>query len=157
MHLTQYTDFALRALIALAVSPDERSTVSQISSAYGISRHHLVKVAGRLAELGYIESTRGKGGGIRLARRPQRIGMGEVVRDMEAELGVVECLTEGGGTCVIAPACRLKSMLHEATKRFLEELDQYTLADVLKARAPLSRLLGIPVSIETVSIPRART
>jgi Rrf2 family transcriptional regulator, nitric oxide-sensitive transcriptional repressor len=148
MHLTQYTDFALRTLIALAVSPDERSTVSQISSAYGISRHHLVKVAGRLAELGYIETSRGKGGGLRLARRPQRIGIGEVVRSMEAELGVVECLTAGGGHCVIAPACRLKTILHDATNRFLGELDQYTLADVLKSRAPLARLLGIPISIE---------
>ena len=91
---------------------------------------------------------RGKGGGMRLARRPQRIRIGEVVRAMEAELGVVECLDAGGGTCVIAPACRLKSMLHDATEPFLEELDQYTLADVLKSRAPLARLLGIPVSIE---------
>jgi Rrf2 family nitric oxide-sensitive transcriptional repressor len=148
VHLTQYTDFALRTLIALAISPDERATVSQISRAYGISRHHLVKVAGRLAELGYVETTRGKGGGMRLARRPQRIGMGDVVRAMEAELGVVECLTTGGGACVIAPACRLKTMLHGATNRFLEELDQYTLADVLKSRVPLARLLGIPVSIE---------
>jgi Rrf2 family nitric oxide-sensitive transcriptional repressor len=148
VHLTQYTDFALRTLIALAISPDERATVSQISRAYGISRHHLVKVAGRLAELGYVETTRGKGGGMRLARRPQRIGMGDVVRAMEAELGVVECLTAGGGACVIAPACRLKTMLHGATNRFLEELDQYTLADVLKSRVPLARLLGIPVSIE---------
>jgi len=149
VQLTQYTDFALRTLIALALSPEERATVSEVSRAYGVSRHHLVKVAGRLAELGYIETTRGKGGGMRLARRPQRIVIGEVVRAMEAELGVVECLTAGGGACVIAPACRLKSMLHDATSRFLEELDRYTLADVLKARAPLSRLLGIPVSIET--------
>lgn len=149
MHLTQYTDFALRTLIALAVAPGERATVSQVSRAYQISRHHLVKVAGRLAELGYIETTRGKGGGMRLARRPHRIGMGEVVRAMEAELGVVECLTAGGGSCVIAPACRLKTILSAATQRFLEELDQYTLADMLKSRAPLARLLGIPLSIET--------
>lgn len=148
MHLTQYTDFALRTLIALAVSPGERTTVSEVSSAYGISRHHLVKVAGRLAELGYIETMRGKGGGMRLARRPQRIGIGDVVRDMEAELGVVECLEKQAGSCVIAPACRLKSILHEATDRFLGELDQHTLADVLRSRAPLARLLGIPVSIE---------
>jgi Rrf2 family nitric oxide-sensitive transcriptional repressor len=152
MQLTQYTDFALRTLIALAISPEERTTVSQISTAYRISRHHLVKVAGRLAELGYIETTRGKGGGMRLARRPQRINIGEVVRAMEAELGVVECLTVGGGSCVIAPACRLKTILHDATRCFLEELDQHTLADVLKSRAPLARLLGIPVSIESARI-----
>lgn len=147
MHLTQYTDFALRTLIALALSPGERATVSQISQAYRISRHHLVKVAGRLAELGYVEAARGRGGGLRLARRPNRIGLGDVVRAMEAELGVVECLSEGGGHCVIAPACRLKSILHAATQGFLAELDRHTLADVLKSRASLSRLLGIPVSI----------
>ena len=149
MQLTQYTDFALRTLIALAVSPGERSTVSDISRAYGISRHHLVKVVGRLAELGYVETVRGKGGGMRLARRPQHIGVGEIVRAMEAELGVVDCLKAGGGDCVIAPACRLKSIMRDATEKFLAELDDYTLADMLRTRAPLTKLLGIPVRIES--------
>ncbi|HXC60749.1 MAG TPA: Rrf2 family transcriptional regulator [Steroidobacteraceae bacterium] len=149
MKLTLYTDFGLRMLIALAVSPGERSTVSAVSGAYGISRHHLVKVVGRLAALGYVETLRGKGGGVRLARRPAQISIGQVVRDMEAELGVVECLEDDGGHCVVAPACRLKSMLRDATGKFLAELDGYTLAEVVTARAPLARLLGIPVRIET--------
>jgi len=149
MQLTQYTDFALRVLIALAVSPDERATVSDVSRAYGISRHHLVKVVGRLAELGYVQTVRGKGGGMRLARRPQQIGIGAVVRDMEAELGVVECLKAGGGHCVIAPACHLKTILHGATGKFLRELDNHTLAEVLGQRAQLGRLLGIPVRTGT--------
>ena len=148
MQLTLYTDFGLRMLIALAVSPGERSTVSAVSGAYGISRHHLVKVVGRLATLGYVETLRGKGGGVRLARRPAQISIGQVVRDMEAELGVVECLESDGGHCVIAPACRLKSILRDATGKFLAELDSYTLAEMLTARAPLARLLGIPLKIE---------
>lgn len=150
MQLTQYTDFALRTLIALAISPAERSTVSDISRAYGISRHHLVKVVGRMAELGYVETVRGKGGGVRLARRPEKIGLGDVVRAMEAELGVVECLQTGGGHCVIAPACLLKPVLHAATQKFLRELDRHTLADMLRRRAPVVRLLGIPLRVEAV-------
>ena len=148
MQLTLYTDFSLRMLIALALLPGERSTVSAVADAYGISRHHLVKVVGRLATLGYVETLRGKGGGVRLARPPAQIRIGQVVRDMEAELGVVECLQQDGGHCVVAPACRLKSILQDATDKFLAELDGYTLAEVLTARAPLSRLLGIPVRIE---------
>jgi Rrf2 family nitric oxide-sensitive transcriptional repressor len=147
MQLTQYTDFAFRTLIALGISPAEKLTVAEISNAYGISRHHLVKVVVRLAELGYVDTLRGKGGGMRLAKQPQQIRIGQVVREMEAELGVVECLKVDGGTCVIAPACRLKGLLRDATGKFLEELDAYTLADVLKQRAPLSRLLGIPIRV----------
>jgi Rrf2 family nitric oxide-sensitive transcriptional repressor len=148
MQLTQYTDFGLRTLIALAINPGEQLTVTGISQAYGISRHHLVKVVARLAELGYVETLRGKGGGVRLARAPGQIRIGAVVRDMEAELGVVECLEEGGGHCVIAPACRLKGLLRDATREFLDSLDRYTLADVLRQRPPVARLLGIPVRVE---------
>ena len=148
MQLTQYTDFGLRTLIALGVAQPRMLTVGEISEAYGISRNHLVKVVARLAELGYVTTVRGKGGGMRLARDPQQIGIGTVVRQMEAELGIVECLEAGGGRCVIVPACRLKTMLEAAMQRFMEELDAHTLADVLQQRTPLSRLLGIPVSVD---------
>jgi Rrf2 family transcriptional regulator, nitric oxide-sensitive transcriptional repressor len=145
MQLTQYTDYGLRMLIALGLARPRRMTAAQISDAYSISRHHLVKIAARLSELGYVETLRGKGGGMRLARDPASIRIGDVVRHMESELGVVECLESGGGTCVIAPSCRLKPMLAGATERFMEELDSHTLADVLQPRVPLARLLGIPV------------
>jgi Rrf2 family nitric oxide-sensitive transcriptional repressor len=151
MQLTQYTDFGLRALIALGLAPERIQTVTSISHAYGISRNHLVKVVARLAELGYVETMRGKGGGVRLARAPGAIRIGEVVRGMEAELGVVPCLQSGGGRCVIAPACRLKGLLAEATGDFLATLDRYTLEDMLKPRAPLGRLLGIPVRLDSVA------
>ena len=119
MKLTQYTDYGLRTLIALSVNPGEQQTVTTISRAYGISRSHLVKVVARLAERGYVETTRGKGGGVRLARPPSQIRVGDVVRDMEAELGIVECLEKNRGSCAIAPACRLKGVLSEAMQAFL--------------------------------------
>jgi Rrf2 family transcriptional regulator, nitric oxide-sensitive transcriptional repressor len=147
MQLTRYTDLALRTLIALGLDPGRQQTVTAISRAYGISRHHLVKVVARLAERGYVETVRGKGGGMRLARLPAAIRVGDVVRDMEAELGVVECLQADGGQCAIAPVCRLKGVLRTATRQFLAALDQYTLEDMLRQRAPVARLLGIPVSV----------
>lgn len=148
MQLTQYTDFALRVLLALGLNPGQQHTVTELARAYRISRNHLVKVVARLAELGYVETQRGKGGGMRLARAPEAIRIGDVVRSMEAELAVVECLQEGGGNCVIAPACRLKGLMREATQQFLATLDEQSLADMLRPRAPLGRLLGIPVSVE---------
>jgi len=148
MQLTQYTDFGLRTLIALGLNPGEKLTVTTISKAYGISQHHLVKVVARLAERGFIETVRGKGGGMLLAKPAAQIRIGAVVRAMEAELGVVECLQADGGCCVIAPACRLKTLLRSATQQFLEVLDQQTLEDLLRQRAPLSRLLGIPLMVE---------
>jgi Rrf2 family nitric oxide-sensitive transcriptional repressor len=148
MQLTLYTDYGLRTLIALGLNPDGMQTVTAVAEAYGVSRHHLVKVVARLAERGYVETLRGKGGGMRLARAPRDIRIGAVVRDMEAELGVVECLTQGGGQCVVAPACRLKGLLNEATGAFLETLDRYTLEDMLRQPAPVARLLKIPVKVE---------
>jgi Rrf2 family nitric oxide-sensitive transcriptional repressor len=148
MQLTQYTDYALRTLIALGLHPGEKLTVTDISNAYGISRHHLVKVVARLAEAGFVETLRGRGGGMRLARAAREIHIGAVVRKMEAELGVVECLSTEGGQCVIAPVCKLKGLLHEATGSFLESLDRHTLQDVLRQPAPVARLLQIPIRVE---------
>ena len=109
-----------------------------MSKAYGISRHHLVKVVAGLAERGYVETQRGKGGGMRLARPPAEIVLGAVVRDMEAELGVVECLEADGGHCVITPACGLKGVLAHATDEFLQVLDRYTLDDLKQQRAAVA-------------------
>lgn len=145
MQLTLYTDYGLRTLISLALAPDARQTATSISQSYGISRNHLVKVVARLADLGYVSTTRGKGGGIRLARPPGEVSVGQVVRDLEGELGVVECLTSQGGRCTIAPSCRLKGVLSEAMLAYLAVLDRHTLADLVQQRIPMAQLLGIPL------------
>lgn len=151
MKLTQYTDYGLRALIALAVAPDRRLTVNGISAAYGISRNHLVKVVAKLADLGYVETTRGKGGGVRLARAPEDIRVGHVVREMEAGLGVVECLGKNGGGCVISPVCQLKGLFEEATQAFLAALDEHRLSELARPQAPVARLLNIPIKVENAA------
>ncbi len=146
MRLTQYTDFSLRVLIYLGLQPDSRCTIREISEAYGISRNHLMKVVQQLAAEGYVESTRGVGGGLRLAHSPGRLGIGDVVRAMEPDMGLVECM-RSKNECAITGACRLHGMLAEARDAFLQVLDRYTLADILdSSMAPkLSAMLGIRV------------
>ena len=143
MQLTTYTDFAFRTLIALACVAPEKLTVGKISESYGISLNHLLKVVQRLAELGFVETTRGKSGGVRLLSVPSALSLGAVVRGMELELGVVPCLRAGEQECVIAPACRLKSVLSEATNQFLRTLDQHTLADIVVGKPRIARLLEL--------------
>ena len=146
MRLTQYTDFSLRVLIYLGLRPDRRCTIREISEAYDISRNHLMKVVQQLAAEGYVESTRGVGGGLILAHEPASTGIGDVIRAMEPDLGLVECMRPNN-QCVIAGACRLQGMLDEAREAFLEVLDRYTLADILdpKLTDKLSSMLDIRV------------
>lgn len=143
MKLTSYTDYAFRTLIALACVAPEKLTAAEISESYGISLNHLLKVVQRLAELGYVETTRGKSGGIRLAIDPQALTLGAVVREMEPELGVVACLRKGDDYCAITPACGLKAILSDATTEFLSVLDKRTLADVASSKPRLIRLLRL--------------
>jgi len=143
VQLTSYTDYAFRTLIALACVAPEKLTVGEISARYGISLNHLLKVVQRLAELGFVETTRGKSGGVRLLAAPSSLTLGAVVRGMEPELGVVPCLRIGERACLIAPACTLKSILSDATTRFLATLDEHTLADITTAKPRLGRLLKL--------------
>jgi Rrf2 family nitric oxide-sensitive transcriptional repressor len=130
MQLTKYTDYALRVLISLGHR--ERTTISEIATAHGISENHLMKIVHGLSKLGYIETLRGRGGGLKLAREPREISVGEVVRSTEETLSVVECLVDGyAGDCQLNAGCRLKSVLREAQNAFLETLDGYTLEDLL--------------------------
>ena len=144
MRLTSHTDYALRMLIYMAARPDELCTVNDVAEAYGLSRNHLVKVAQTLRDIGFVETTRGRAGGIRLAKTPEAIGIGALVRATEAEFALAECMqAEGSDCCAISPACRLKGMLHEALGAFLAVLDKYTLADIVRNRAMLGPLLGL--------------
>ena len=143
MQLTRYSDYSLRVLMFLAVRGRERATIGEISAAYRISKGHLMKIVHQLGAAGYLETIRGRGGGLRLARAPEKIRVGEVVRLTEGAIVLVECFDPVSSRCRIEPACRLQGALAKALAAFLTTLDEFTLADlVAQRRAPLARLLA---------------
>ena len=146
MKLTTFTDFGLRALMRLAGAPDRSFSTSEIAAEFGISRHHLIKVVGELAEAGFVTTQRGGGGGFRLARSAQAISLGEVVRVLEGRHALVECFRKDGGNCVLKPRCRLKGKLASAREAFLRELERTTLADC--AYPGPSRRLRTPAVVQ---------
>ena len=132
MRLTMYTDFSLRVLMYVgAKERSQLSTIQEISTAYGISKNHLMKVTYELGKHGYIETVRGRGGGIRLAHDPININVGEVVKKMEDDFYLVECFNCASNRCVITPVCKLRNVLHQALTAYLSVLDAYTLQDLL--------------------------
>jgi len=143
MRVTLHTDYALRMLAFIAVHPAGYCTVNDVADAYNLSRHHLMKVAQRLRQSGFIETTRGRAGGIRLALTPDKLNIGAVVRATEDDFALVECMQNDGGACVITGACQMKDMFVEALTAYLTVLDRYTLGHVMHNRALLRRLLGI--------------
>ena len=143
MRLTVYTDYALRVLMYVAVRPEPLPTIGQIADAYQISRNHLMKVVYELGQAGYLETVRGKNGGLRLARKPQEIGLGRLVRETEPDMALVPCFDPIRAQCAITPACRLRGALAEARAAFLAVLDGYTLAGLVGNGASLQALLGL--------------
>jgi Rrf2 family nitric oxide-sensitive transcriptional repressor len=135
MQLTQFSDFSLRVALYLGAHPNRTVSLVEISRAYGISQHHLVKVTQRLVEHGIVSSVRGRNGGLRLGRRPAEISVGQLLRLTEPHFNLVECFDRERNTCPIDRACGLKNALFEAQRAFLQVLDGYTLADFLP-RAP---------------------
>ncbi|MFE8603057.1 RrF2 family transcriptional regulator [Archangium violaceum] len=135
MHLTLHADYALRVLLYLAVNPDRVISTGEVSGAYGISKHHLVRVVQGLGRHGFVEVRPGRSGGVVLARAPSEISVGEVVRRMEPDFHIVECFDPKTNTCPITPACGLIGVLNEATRAFLASLDKYTLEDLVR-RSP---------------------
>lgn len=142
MRLTTFTDYTLRTLIFLALRPDRLSTIADIAGAYGISESHLMKVVHQLGQAGEVETVRGRTGGLRLARPPEQINLGAVVRRTEPDMDLVPCFGAGGG-CVILPDCVLKQTLAQALGAFLAVLDRTTLADLVAPRQRLGDLLGL--------------
>jgi Rrf2 family nitric oxide-sensitive transcriptional repressor len=141
VRLTVYTDYGLRLLMYVALRKDELVTIQEVADAYGISKNHLMKVAYDLGRHGFIETVRGRGGGLKLARAPERIGLGDVVRRMEDDFTLVECFAPGSSECRIAGPCRLKGVLQDALKAYLAVLDKYTLADLTGRNPSLSKTL----------------
>ncbi len=143
MRLTRYTDYSLRVLIYLGLQPGRLSSIREIADAYGISESHLMKVIQALGQSGYVATLRGRGGGLKLAKSPHEINVGDVVRNTEDDVALVECFAEDGA-CRIAGPCRLRHLLKEALEAFFAVLDRYTLADLLQPnRNMLKASLGL--------------
>ena len=142
MRLTRFTDYSLRVLIYLGLHHDGRVTIREISEAYDISRNHLMKVVSNLTRMGYLEARRGPGGGIALALPAHEINLARVVRDMEDDMNLVECFC-GPNQCIIQPVCNLRTALRNALAAYMQALEAFTLADLLKPKEALINLLGI--------------
>jgi Rrf2 family nitric oxide-sensitive transcriptional repressor len=140
MQLTYFSDYSLRLVLYLAMHPDRLVSVQEVSRAYGISHHHLVKVVQLLVDKGLLASVRGRRGGLRLKRRPEEINVGAVVRVTEPHFDIVECFNGETNTCPIAPACGLMSVFQQAQRSFLDVLDRHTIADFLPRRNALLKI-----------------
>ncbi|NNU90181.1 Rrf2 family transcriptional regulator [Anoxybacillus sp. CHMUD] len=145
MQLTNYTEYALRVLLFLGTLEEGKKTnIKEISRTFSISENHLSKIVYDLGKLGLIETIRGRNGGIRLAKKPEDIRIGAVVRQTEENLSLVECFAAHGNDCIITPICQLKHILHEALQAFLQTLDNYTLADLLQNKQTLKTFFNFP-------------
>jgi len=142
MRLTRFTDNALRCLLLLGLEPERCITVNEIAERMNMSYEHLVKIVHRLSELGYVETVRGRRGGVRLRQPAVDISLGMLVRQTEENLALVECFDPEHNTCPISSACRLASIVDDALNAFLAVLDRKTLADILEPKAALVPLLA---------------
>lgn len=149
MRLTSFTDYSLRVLMFLAADPERRATIAEIAKTFEISENHLMKVVHLLGKAGLLANVRGKGGGLQLARAPEAINIGKVVRTTEGRPMPAECFDRERNRCVITPICKLRHVLDEAVKAFYAVLDQYTLEDLLRNRHAVAKVLFIDT-------PRAR-
>jgi Rrf2 family transcriptional regulator, nitric oxide-sensitive transcriptional repressor len=143
MKLTSHTDFGLRTLMSLAAAPERLMTIEDLAARHRISRSHLMKVAQSLIHAGFVVGVRGRNGGLRLAREPAAIGVGDVVRAMEDDLALVACLGGDPASCVLTGVCRLTGALGRALSAFLAELDGVTLADLAAPRMAIRGRLAL--------------
>jgi Rrf2 family transcriptional regulator, nitric oxide-sensitive transcriptional repressor len=142
MRLTVQTDFALRTLMFLGAS-EGNQTIEVIARHYGISKNHLMKVAQRLVAEGYIESVRGRGGGLALSRPPEALNLGTIVRQLEDTGTFVECFDPITNQCAATPACGLKHILAGGVAAFMAHLDRFSVADLVNDRRLFAQALGI--------------
>ncbi|MBU2966892.1 Rrf2 family transcriptional regulator [Amphritea sp. 2_MG-2023] len=139
MRLTAFTDFGLRTLLYLAcLKDDQLSSVAEVSRVYRVSQSHMVKVIGQLAKSGYVQTIRGKNGGIRLAVKPELINIGDVIEQLENHLDGVDCATTA---CQLVPCCELKNALMEGMQAYLDTMRKYTLADLIVNKHQLIPLM----------------
>jgi Rrf2 family nitric oxide-sensitive transcriptional repressor len=152
MRLTQWTDYTLRVLMYCAACQlrDQLVTISEIADGHAISRSHLTKIVHQLGAKGLLETTRGRGGGMRLSRPAKDINVGAVVRQTETDFDMVECFDTSSNQCSLSQRCRLKSVLHQATSSYLTVLDGVTLADLI---APENVTVQMPKSKKSLATP----
>jgi Rrf2 family nitric oxide-sensitive transcriptional repressor len=143
MRLTVHTDYALRLLMYVALKDDGLATIAEVAASYGISRNHLMKVAYELGAAGYIETVRGRGGGLRLAKPAEAISLGDVVRRTEPDMALVTCFEPVAAPCTIRRCCVLRDALDRACAAFTAVLDGYSLADLVRPRSRLRSMLAI--------------
>jgi Rrf2 family nitric oxide-sensitive transcriptional repressor len=130
MRLSEYTDYTLRVLMYCATRADRLVTIAELADVHQVSKNHLMKIVNDLARQGVLETTRGRGGGLRLLKAPASIKVGAVVRASETDFRMVECFDASTDTCTLTPDCRLKGVLGSALKAYFAELDRVTLADI---------------------------
>ena len=153
MRLTQWTDYTLRVLMYCAAHQgrEQPVTITEIAESHAVSRSHLTKIVHQLGTQGLLETTRGRGGGMRLLKDAKDINVGDVVRQTETDFNMVECFDPLSNQCGLSQNCRLKGLLHEATASYLAVLDGATLQDLL---SPVERTVQMPISQKNKSIPR---
>ena len=153
MRLTQWTDYTLRVLMYCAAHQgrEQPVTITEIADSHAVSRSHLTKIVHQLGTQGLLETTRGRGGGMRLLKDAKDINVGDVVRQTETDFNMVECFDPLSNQCGLSQNCRLKGLLHEATASYLAVLDGATLEDLL---SPVERTVQMPISQKNKSIPR---
>jgi len=141
MRLTNFSDYSIRVLLYLSVHNERLVNIKEIADSYQISKNHLMKVIYQLGKLGYIKTIRGRNGGIRLAKEPSEINIGQLVRKTEEDFNIVECFCIENNKCPITSICTVQGVLHQALHAFLEVLDAYTLQDISENKINLRHLL----------------
>ena len=144
MQLKKYTDYALRVLIYTGTKPNnELASIREISEVFHISQHHLGKIVFELNKMGFLETIRGRNGGIRLAKPAEEINVGLLIRRLESDFNLLECFDRGTNHCVISPACTLKHTLNKALNAFFKVLEEYTIQDLINNEEELRELMGM--------------
>jgi len=142
MQLSKFSDYAIRTLMHLAVADRHMLTTRQIAEIHGAKYNHLAKVTQWLVREGYVVSMRGRTGGLRLAKETSEINVGTVLRDLESQNELVECMRADGGSCILAPLCPLTAALRRAQNAFFDSLCQLTLKDLTHTKRPIGQLLA---------------
>ena len=141
MHLTKFTDYALRVLIYAALNDDRQITIQELTEKYQVPKNHLLKVVHKLSTIGLLSSKRGRGGGLTLGKDPTEITVGHVVRQFEPQLMMADCVNS---RCVLLVGCELKIAFDKALVAFLDVLDSYSIADLTRESSRLRNQFGLP-------------